>query len=254
MKRIFFIIALLLVFFQFSFAETPSVTNANQSTMGTLDSKLQYVDTFNQIGQKYGINPYLLYSLAVHESTLNPRAVNHNSDGSTDYGLMQINTTNFGGLGLNLGNVFDIPTNINAGARVLAGCMSKFGNNWIAVDCYNKGYDRSKLSENNLYVKQVQKVYNQLTTTGTLGDLTKYGKDGGSGPGNSNVISDQIKQNRQIIAIIFITMIIIIIIIIIIILAVTGILPAVIAFLAKLYKVYKVANKVRKKLKEKNKV
>lgn len=41
----------------------------------------------------YGISPRLLWSISKGESNFNPLAVNHNTNGSYDFGLMQINSS-----------------------------------------------------------------------------------------------------------------------------------------------------------------
>ncbi len=47
---------------------------------------------FDDAGKKYGINPALLEGIARVESNLNPKAMNRNTNGTTDIGLMQINS------------------------------------------------------------------------------------------------------------------------------------------------------------------
>ncbi len=50
-------------------------------------------DCLDTAAQYHGVNPMLLRSIAMHESGMNPGAINRsNSDGSEDLGLMQINS------------------------------------------------------------------------------------------------------------------------------------------------------------------
>lgn len=48
---------------------------------------------FEEAGTMYGIAPRLLWSICKGESNFNPAAVNYNSNGSYDFGLMQINSS-----------------------------------------------------------------------------------------------------------------------------------------------------------------
>lgn len=64
------------------------------------------------------VAPSTIAGIAQHESDLDPRAVNHNADGSTDLGLMQVNSKNLAWLGLT--NPFDPCQSIAAAARLLA--------------------------------------------------------------------------------------------------------------------------------------
>ena len=47
---------------------------------------------FENAGNTYGINPTLLESIARVESNMNPKAINKNTNGTSDIGLMQINS------------------------------------------------------------------------------------------------------------------------------------------------------------------
>lgn len=93
---------------------------------------------YEEAGNAYSINPLLLESIAGVESGFNPGAVNRNTDGSIDMGLMQINSSWIPSLGLDPGRLFSDPCyNVTAGARILKGCIDKYGYTWEAVGCYN---------------------------------------------------------------------------------------------------------------------
>ncbi len=47
---------------------------------------------FDEAGARYGIPPALLQAIAKVESNYDPTAIHQNQDGSTDRGLMQINS------------------------------------------------------------------------------------------------------------------------------------------------------------------
>ncbi len=93
---------------------------------------------FEDAAEKYGINPLLLRSIARIESDMNPGATGRNPDGSMDLGLMQINTSWVGGLGLHSGSLLSDPCyNVMIGAQILRSCIDRHGYTWEAVGCYN---------------------------------------------------------------------------------------------------------------------
>lgn len=59
----------------------------------------------------------IMVGIASHESGLNPFAVHHNPNGTTDYGLVQVNSIHLGWTGLT--DPFDPCANLTAGAKVL---------------------------------------------------------------------------------------------------------------------------------------
>lgn len=99
-------------------------------------------------GTKYRIDPWLLYSIAQHESSLRPRVVSKpNRDGTYDIGIMQVNSWWLGQLakyGIKERDLFDACTNIHVGAWILAQAMSAMGPNWDAVGAYNAGVKRTE--------------------------------------------------------------------------------------------------------------
>ncbi|MFV5908511.1 lytic transglycosylase domain-containing protein, partial [Klebsiella oxytoca] len=54
---------------------------------------------FEQAASRYGLDPLTLQAIAIQESRMNQNAINHNRNRtgkiiSTDYGVMQVNSTN----------------------------------------------------------------------------------------------------------------------------------------------------------------
>lgn len=93
---------------------------------------------FEEAGATYGISPLLLWSIAKHESNFNPYAVGHNSNGTYDYGLMQINSSWAKRLGREHWKKLGDPcTNVKTGAWILSQCVKRHGYGWNAVGCYN---------------------------------------------------------------------------------------------------------------------
>ena len=93
---------------------------------------------FQEAGVEYSINPQILKAIAKVESNFNPRAVNHNKNGTYDFGVMQINSSWYYTLGKEWWMTLGDPcSNIKGGARILSGCMKKYGYSWEAIGCYN---------------------------------------------------------------------------------------------------------------------
>jgi soluble lytic murein transglycosylase-like protein len=93
---------------------------------------------FDEAGAQYGINAKILRAIAKVESNFNPRAVNRNTNGTYDFGVMQINSSWGYSIGRDWWSTLGDPcTNIRAGAMILSSCMKKYGYTWEAVGCYN---------------------------------------------------------------------------------------------------------------------
>lgn len=95
---------------------------------------------YEEAGKHFGIDPRLLWSIAKIESKHNPNAVNVNTNGTEDIGIMQINTVHLPSLekyGISRDDLFEPRTNIFVGAWVLQGCFKKHGFSKNAITCYN---------------------------------------------------------------------------------------------------------------------
>jgi soluble lytic murein transglycosylase-like protein len=114
---------------------------------------------FDEAGIQYGINPQILRAIAKVESNYNPRAINWNTNGSYDFGVMQINSIWAPTLGMERWNALgDICTNIKTGAMILASCMEKYGYSWEAVGCYNSQTPHKRNRYANLVSKQLERI------------------------------------------------------------------------------------------------
>lgn len=134
---------------------------------------------FQEAGQRYELDPLLLESMGIKESHLRQRAINKNFDEngkllSTDYGVMQINTSNANRL-IRLGLIrtpedllLDACFNVQAGAWVLARHLRVCGNTWRCLGSYNAGFHPSaKQEEKRLrYAQEVRAIYNRLKARG----------------------------------------------------------------------------------------
>jgi len=115
--------------------------------------------------ERYGIHPTILRAIAMTESAMNVRAVNRNTNGSMDVGLMQINSRWFPRLaemGIKPEDLWDECTNVHVGAWVLAGYIRLFGYNWRAIGAYNAGPSSSPDSERKR-INYAKRVFNNLS-------------------------------------------------------------------------------------------
>lgn len=105
---------------------------------------------FKAAGQRYGMAPALLRAIARVESGLDAAATNTNADGSTDIGLMQINSWWLPVLrpyGIGPQALLDPCLNIDVGAWILAGDIRRFGYGWRAVGAYHAGTGTGRATE-----------------------------------------------------------------------------------------------------------
>lgn len=109
-------------------------------SFSVVSSKSASAFCFEEAGNRYGISPQLLYAISKGESSFNPLAINYNTNGTYDYGLMQINSTwepVLRKLGISWNNLADPCTNVMVGTWVLSQCIRDYGYTWSAVGCYN---------------------------------------------------------------------------------------------------------------------
>jgi soluble lytic murein transglycosylase-like protein len=118
---------------------------------------------WQEAAQRYGVDAALLYAIARTESGLNEGALNHNANGSTDIGLMQINSSWLPRLqryGIDAVALMDPCTNIHVGAWVLAQNLRALGANWEAVGAYNAHSSHKRIA-------YAWKVYRNLQSSST---------------------------------------------------------------------------------------
>jgi soluble lytic murein transglycosylase-like protein len=125
-------------------------------------SEACYDECFIEAGRQYNISPDLLKAIAKVESNFKADAINKNSNGSFDYGIMQINSSWYRKLGHDLWiSLGDPCTNIKTGAWILKDNINRVGYTWDAVGYYNA----SSKSKRNAYAWKIydaiQKVSHQ---------------------------------------------------------------------------------------------
>lgn len=74
---------------------------------------------------RQGVPANLALGVAAHESGFNPNATNHNSNGTTDWGVMQLNDLTVRTLGV--ANPLDPQQNIDAGVGLLGSLLQRYG-------------------------------------------------------------------------------------------------------------------------------
>lgn len=98
---------------------------------------------FAEAAHEYAVPEELLRAIAQVESSNKPGAVNRNTNGSADYGLMQINSSWLTALAKwNITKdvlLMDACLNIKVGAWILANNIQRMGYNWDAIGAYNAG-------------------------------------------------------------------------------------------------------------------
>lgn len=118
---------------------------------------------FDAAGTEYGINPVILRAIAQVESNYNPRAINWNSNGTYDFGIMQINSSWYFSQGKEWWNSLGDPcSNIRGGAMILSGCMKQYGYSWEAIGCYNSRTPAKRDRYALAVYRQLQRIQQQL--------------------------------------------------------------------------------------------
>lgn len=115
---------------------------------------------YEEAGAKYGISPTLLHAISQKESSFNPVAINYNTNGSYDFGLMQINSSwepSLRKLGIPWDSLADPCTNVMVGAWVLSQCVRDYGYTWPAVGCYNSRTP----SKRDRYAAKIARIINE---------------------------------------------------------------------------------------------
>ncbi|OWQ45592.1 hypothetical protein CDL60_19345 [Roseateles noduli] len=143
--------------------------HAQQATAGAKDGRAARADAsrfdrcFLLAGERYGVSPLLLKAVARQESGLNPSAFNRNANGSTDIGLMQINSSWLPVLARHGVQEADLQVpcaNILVGAWILGSNFRSMGTTADALGAYNARDPAKRLA----YARQVLRHYAALQT------------------------------------------------------------------------------------------
>ncbi len=110
---------------------------------------------FAEASAKFGVPHRLLLAIAKVESGMNPSATAINKNGTTDYGLMQINSRTLLDLGFTPAQALEPCVNVQLGAKVLAENFRLAGHNWRAVGSYNTGPNSTRDDLRSNYIRKV---------------------------------------------------------------------------------------------------
>ena len=111
---------------------------------------------FDDAAAMYQVSPDLLRAISRNESDNDHTALNWNSNGSYDYGHMQINSGWYKTLGPELWNSLADPCqSTKIGAWVLAQCIQRHGYTWGAIGCYHAGSKSTRESERIAYAWKI---------------------------------------------------------------------------------------------------
>jgi len=97
-------------------------------------------DCFDEAARYQKVNPLILRAIAWQESHNRPDATHKNANGSTDYGLMQINSIHLPTLaqyGISSDTLMEPCKSVYIAAWHLRQKMNKYGNTWAAVGAYH---------------------------------------------------------------------------------------------------------------------
>ncbi|WGS55113.1 lytic transglycosylase domain-containing protein (plasmid) [Paraburkholderia sp. D15] len=107
------------------------------------------------------ISTQLVRAIAQHESGMRANAVNVNSDGSEDIGLMQINSSwlpKLARYGIRREHLFNACVNAYVGTWILASNIREFGPTWKAVGAYNARSTGKQLVYANAIYRRLQRA------------------------------------------------------------------------------------------------
>ncbi|KQB57334.1 MULTISPECIES: lytic transglycosylase domain-containing protein [Acidovorax] len=130
-----------------------------------IDECLRSAAAYQQVPHEW------LVAIAKTESNFNPAAVNRNRNGTTDHGLLQVNSVWLGTLakfGITEPDLYDPCINAQVGAWILAQNIRQFGFTNEAIGSYNTG-PNGKPAAKLIYVQKVVKSWNKLQRRGASG-------------------------------------------------------------------------------------
>jgi soluble lytic murein transglycosylase-like protein len=120
-----------------------------------------FADCLDDAAQFHHVNVVVVRAIAQHESGMRANAINVNTDGTEDIGLMQINSSWLPKLrryGITRAALFDACVNGYVGTWILASNIRQFGPTWKAVGAYNAVSTNKQLVYANSIYRRIQRA------------------------------------------------------------------------------------------------
>jgi soluble lytic murein transglycosylase-like protein len=117
-------------------------------------------DCIDDAAAFHRVSPQLVRAIAQHESGMRADAVNANSNGTEDLGLMQINSSwlpLLARFGIGRAELFNACVNAYVGTWILASNIRRFGPTWKAVGAYNATSSAKQLTYANAIYRRLQR-------------------------------------------------------------------------------------------------
>jgi soluble lytic murein transglycosylase-like protein len=122
-----------------------------------LPTDVARADCFDDAALYHNVNPTILRAIAWQESHNKADAIHVNANGSTDYGVMQINSVHLAELaryGVYRQTLLQPCQNVDIAAWHLRRMVSKYGNSWKAVGAYHS----EQLPERDAYAQRIKHI------------------------------------------------------------------------------------------------
>ena len=125
---------------------------------------LAHADCLDDAAAYQHVSAQLVHAIAQHESGMRANAVNVNSNGTEDIGLMQINSSwlpRLARYGIRRQDLFNACVNGYVGTWILASNIRQFGPTWKAVGAYNAVSTQKQLIYANAIYRRLQRLGQQ---------------------------------------------------------------------------------------------
>ncbi|CAB3764320.1 lytic transglycosylase domain-containing protein [Paraburkholderia humisilvae] len=132
-------------------------------------------DCFDKAAAWQHVNPFVLRAIAWQESHYHGDARNLNTNGSVDYGLMQINTVHLPALsryGIGKDALMSPCKNVYIAAWLLRQQINTYGNTWTAVGSYHSATPALR----DQYAHQIEGILRRWHVLRPEGDKTTGGQ------------------------------------------------------------------------------